>query len=258
MIVLRRLAILSALAMALTVPGLALAQQSTPPQSTRPAGMSPAEVERIEQVIREYLLRNPEVIIEAVQGLERRQRADAQKQAQAQIAQRKDDLLNDPDSPVAGNPNGDVTLVEFFDYRCPYCKQVAPAIFQLIKEDKKLRLVLKEFPILGPESVAAARAALAARLQGKYLEMHHALMRMRGNFSLEAILKAAEESGIDGARLRIDMESDGVKKQIEKTYELGRALSINGTPAFVIGDRIIPGAVDIETLKTLIRQARQG
>lgn len=220
--------------------------------------MSPAEVERIEQVIREYLLRNPEVIIEAVQGLERRQRADAQKQAQAQIAQRKDDLLNDPDSPVAGNPNGDVTLVEFFDYRCPYCKQVAPAIFQLIKEDKKLRLVLKEFPILGPESVAAARAALAARLQGKYLEMHHALMRMRGNFSLEAILKAAEESGIDGARLRIDMESDGVKKQIEKTYELGRALSINGTPAFVIGDRIIPGAVDIETLKTLIRQARQG
>ena len=253
-----RLAVLAALASVTICPGLALAQQSTPPRSTPPSGMSPAEVERIEQVIREYLLRNPEVIIEAVQGLERRQRAEAQKQAQAQIAQRKDDLLNDPDSPVAGNPNGDVTLVEFFDYRCPYCKQVAPAIFQLIKDDKKLRLVLKEFPILGPESVAAARAALAARMQGKYLEMHNALMRMRGNFSLEAILKAAEEAGLDGAKLRLDMESDGVKRQIEKTYELGRALSINGTPAFVIGDRIIPGAVDIETLKTLIRQARQG
>lgn len=220
--------------------------------------MSPAEVERIEHVIRDYLVRNPEVIIEAVQGLERRQRADAQKQAQAQIALRKDDLLNDPDSPVAGNPNGDVTLVEFFDYRCPYCKQVAPAIFQLIKDDKKLRVVLKELPILGPESVVAARAALAARVQGKYLEMHHALMRLRGNFSTEAIFKAAGEAGLDVAKLKVDMESDGVKQQIEKTSDLARGLNINGTPAFVIGDRIIPGAVDIETLKTLIRQARQG
>ena len=238
--------------------GPALAQQSTPPRSTPPSGLSPAEVERIEQVIRDYLLRNPEVIIEAVQGLERRQRADAQKQAQAQIALRKDDLLNDPDSPVAGNPNGDVTLVEFFDYRCPYCKQVAPAIFQLIKDDKKLRLVLKEFPILGPESVVAARAALAARMQGKYMLLHDALMKIRGNIGAEAIFKAAGEVGLDVAKLKVDMESDGVKQQIEKTYDLARGLNINGTPAFVIGDRIIPGAVDIETLKTLIRQARQG
>ena len=234
--------------------------QSTPPASSAPAAtpLTPGQVDQIEQVIRDYLIRNPEVIIEAVQGLERRQRDEQAKAAQAALSARRDDIVGDPGSPVGGNLKGDVTIVEFFDYRCPYCKQVAPSIARLLKEDTKLRFVYKEFPILGPESVVAARAALAAHAQGKYAPMHDALMGQRGNLDEATIMRAAGEAGLDVNRLKADMKKPEIEEQIQKVYQLARALNINGTPAFIVGDRIVPGAVDLETLKTLVRQARQG
>ncbi len=232
--------------------------QSTPAPGTVPGGLTPTQVEQIESVIRDYLLRNPEVIIEAVQGLERKQRAEQQRAAQVALAERRGDVFSDPASPVAGNPAGDVTLVEFFDYRCPYCKQVAPALNQLLKEDKKLRFVFKEFPILGPESVTAARAALAAQAQGKYHAFHNALMQLRGNFDEAAVMRVAQSVGLDVERLKTDMKKPEIEENLRKTYQLAKALNISGTPAFVIGERIIPGAIDLETLRLLIRQARQG
>jgi protein-disulfide isomerase len=234
--------------------------QSTPPVSSAPAAapLTPGQVDQFERVIRDYLIRNPEVIIEAVQGLERRQRDEQAKAAQGELSARRGEILNDPGSPVGGNLKGDVTIVEFFDYRCPYCKRVAPSIAQLLKEDAKLRVVYKEFPILGPESMIAARAALAAHAQGKYARMHEALMNQRGNLDEAGVMRAAGEAGLDVNRLKADMKKPEIEEQIQKVHQLARALNINGTPAFIIGDRIVPGAVDLETLKTLVRQARQG
>ena len=149
------------------------------------------------------------------------------------IIGRQDELLNDPASPVGGNPDGDVTLVEFFDYQCPYCKTIFPSIQELLAEDRKLRFVFKEIPVLGKDSVFAARAALAARRQGKYLEFHMAVMSAKGKLTEAKVMRLAKTAGLDVDRLRRDMA--------------GRT----------IGDTQVPGAVEIDTLKTLIARARQ-
>jgi protein-disulfide isomerase len=224
-------------------------------QSSAPATLSPDQVQAIEKVIREYLLRNPELLLEAIENLEKRRGDEAQSAAKTVIAERRAELLNDPGSPVVGNANGDVAIVEFFDYRCPYCKQVVPSLAQLLKEDPKLRLVHKELPILGPESVVASRAALAARKQGKYHEMHVALMRTRA-LDEASILKLASDQGLDSARLKADMQSAETDEIIERNRRLARALNISGTPAFVIGDAVVPGAIDLRTLKSLVAEAR--
>ncbi|HEX2113579.1 MAG TPA: DsbA family protein [Alphaproteobacteria bacterium] len=212
---------------------------------------------QIEQIVREYLLNNPEIIVEAIETLEARQRQAKQADQRDAIAAHKDQLYRDADAPVAGNPNGDVTLVEFFDYRCPYCKQVAPALTQLLKEDNKLRFVFKELPILGPDSVIAARAALAANAQGKYMAMHSALLRHRGSYDEATVLRIATEAGLDAARLKADMAKPEIEAMIDRNRSLARALSLTGTPAFIIGDKVVPGAADLETLKMLVAEARK-
>ncbi len=169
-------------------------------QSSTPSTLPPDQVQAIERVIRDYLLRNPEVLLEAIENLEKRRGADAQDAAKAAIVERRAEILDDPGSPVAGNPNGDIAIVEFFDYRCPYCKQVVAPLAQLLKEDTKLRLVHKELPILGPDSLVASRAALAARKQNKYHEMHAALMGTRA-LDEASVLKLATQTGLDAARL---------------------------------------------------------
>jgi protein-disulfide isomerase len=146
--------------------------QPAPPMSSKGAELDP-----FEQRVRAYLLKNPEVIMEALQVLQERQRAAEAETFKRTIAERSDEILNDPAAPVGGNPAGDVTLVEFFDYNCPYCRRVAPTVVELEEADPGLRVVYKEFPILGPGSEFAARAALAARKQGKYVPFHNALMR---------------------------------------------------------------------------------
>jgi protein-disulfide isomerase len=217
----------------------------------------PLTREQIEQIVREYLLKNPEIIIEAVESLEARQRQAQQADQRDAVSAHKEQLYRDRDAPVAGNPDGDVTVVEFFDYRCPYCKQVAPALSQLLKEDGKLRFVFKELPILGPDSVVAARAALAANAQGKYMPVHRALLRHRGTYDEATVMRIAGEAGLDTARLKADMANPAIAAMIDRNRSLARALSVTGTPAFVIGDKIVPGAADLETLKTLVADARK-
>ncbi len=173
------------------------------------------------------------------------------------IIGRQDELLNDPASPVGGNPDGDVTLVEFFDYQCPYCKRIFPSIQALLAEDRNLRYVFKEFPILGKESVFAARAALAARRQGKYLEFHTALMPARGKLTETRVMRLAEKAGLDVDRLRRDMADRTIDAMIQRNLDLADGLGIFSTPVFIIGDTQVPGAVEIDTLKILIARARQ-
>jgi protein-disulfide isomerase len=214
-------------------------------------------VEQVEKIVRDYLLREPEVIYQALQELQRRQaEADAARQ-RAAIAAHQDELLEAPDTPVGGNPDGDVSLVEFFDYRCAYCRRVVSSMRALLEEDQELRVVFKELPVLGEDSVRAARAALASQSQGGYVPFHFALMAA-DDLSMTGIRAAAASVGLDPDRLEADMSSPEVTAAIEANYQLANQLGIEGTPAFVIGDQLIPGAVDKARLEQLIRQARSG
>ncbi len=228
--------------------------------ATQAAAQAPAANlprDQIEQIVREYLLSHPEIIVEAIEGLEEKRRRAAEDSQRQALAAQRDLIFNDPDAPVGGNPGGDVTLVEFFDYRCPYCKQVAQPLAQLIKEDGKVRFVFKELPVLGPDSVVAARAALAARLQGKYVEMHDALLRHRGTYDDQAIARIAADIKLDARRLKADMEKPEITAMLDRNRQLARDLAVTGTPAFVIGNMVVPGAVDLDTLKKLVADARQ-
>ncbi|MBA8905017.1 DsbA family protein [Aminobacter ciceronei] len=209
-----------------------------------------------DQRLRDYLLANPEVIVQSMQGLEARQREAEATEAQAALSARANEVFRDPDSPVGGNPQGDVTMVEFFDYNCPYCRQVAPVMREAESGDPQLRIVYKEFPILGPGSVFAAKAALAAHRQGQYTAFHIALMQAKGKVGEATVLQAAAEVGLDVDRLRKDMDDPKVQAAIDRNVGLAQSLRINGTPGFVIGDQVLRGATDLATMKTLIAQAR--
>jgi protein-disulfide isomerase len=219
---------------------------------------SPAQTEAIEAIVRDYLLRNPELLLELMDKLDRKRDDDARDKAQVALRENRDALFKDADSHVLGPANGDVTIVEFFDYRCPYCKQMFEPIGKLLKEDRKLRLVLKEFPILGPDSVIASRAAIAARAQGKYIEMHDALMAAKGTLDEATVLSIAGKVGLDTKRLKTDMASPAVERIIQRNTELAKALQINGTPSFIVGDTIFPGALEPAALKQMIAELRKG
>lgn len=210
------------------------------------------------QQVRAYLLENPEVIIEAMQGLEERRRTAELDEVQAVIQSRAEELLDDPASPVGGNPEGDVTLVEFFDYNCPYCRQVGPVMIDAEDDDPGLRIVYKEFPILGPNSTAAAKVALATHRQGRYAEFHKALMQVKGVADATSALKLAEELGLDMERLKTDMEAPDIQAAIDRNLTLAQDLRITGTPSFIIGDQLMPGATNLKTLQALIGRARTG
>lgn len=216
-----------------------------------------ASRESVEDTVGAVLRRNPEIIVEALQTLRQRPPSGAE-QLRNTVLAHGDALFNDPADPVAGNANGSVTIVEFFDYRCPYCKQVAGIVTDVLAADKDVRLVFKEFPILGEDSVDAARAALAAHRQGGYARFHAALMNSKGVLSLGRIFALAHEIGLDTDRLRADMDAPEILDALRANHALARALNIQGTPAFVIGDQLVPGAVSAETLRGLIARARQG
>jgi len=223
-------------------------------------GLSPAEKKEIEQIVREYLLANPDVLVDSLRVYEERQRKTAEKDARGAIAANRDDLERDGASPVAGNPQGDVTVVEFFDYRCGYCKKALPAIQELLKSDPKVRWVFRDFPILGQDSVVAAQYALAAWTVApdKYLPFHVALMESRGEMSEPRVLEIARKVGLDIDKLKQARESPEVKDKIDRTYDLARKLQINGTPAFIVGGQLLPGVVDLATLRQLVAAARAG
>lgn len=211
-----------------------------------------------EALVRDALMSNPEIVRDAFIALqEREEAAQAERQRQA-LAEAADEVFRSPADFVAGNPEGDVTLVEFFDYRCPYCKRVMATLEELRKRDRKLRMVYKEFPILGPDSIVAARAAIASRAQGKYLEFHDALMASRGELGEKAVVQIAAEVGLDVERLFNDMRDPKIDQIIRRNYALAQALGVSGTPTFVVGDEIVRGAVTIDKLEASIEQARSG
>jgi protein-disulfide isomerase len=225
-------------------------------QQSRPGGFSPEQVEGIEHIVRQYLLENPQVLVDALTAYQQRQRvAEEERQQQAVVAHRAA-LNEDPSTPVLGNPAGDVVIVEFFDYRCGYCRRVVRDLRDVVEKDGKVRLVMKEFPILGPASIQAARAALASVKQGKYEAYHYALMTQPGDMSDPHLMEVAKMVGLDVDQLKTDMESDEIEAMIRRNHALAEALSIGGTPAFVFGDTLVPGAIDAETMRRLIAEAR--
>ena len=219
--------------------------------------MSPDERGRIEQVIHDYLLKHPEVLIEALKAAEAQDKQKQEEASRTAIVASRKALLDDPSDPVGGNPKGDVTLVEFFDYRCPYCKQVEPWVEALLKDDPKLRIVYKEFPILGKESTFAAHVAFAALKQGRYEQFHDAMIATKGTITEDVVLKVAADAGLDMAKVKTDMNAPEIDQIIKRNYDLADKLGINGTPSFVIGDVLIPGAVDLAALKQAVATARK-
>jgi protein-disulfide isomerase len=235
---------------------VALAGPAAAQDQSRPGGFAPAQIESIEQIVRDYLLAHPEVLVQSLTEFQQRQKvAEKQRQQQAVLSSRAA-LTLDPDTPVMGNPEGDVAIVEFFDYKCPYCKRAAGTLKDVVAADGKIRLVMKEFPILGPQSVKAARAALAVAKQGKYEAFHWALMTEPGDMSDPHIRQIARTVGVDVDRMVADMEAPEIQAMIARNHELAQRLQINGTPAFVIGDTLVPGAVDRKTIEHLVAQAR--
>lgn len=213
--------------------------------------------DRVRELVLETIRDNPGIVMEAITILQSRE-AEAQAASQAEVlAGERETLERDPNAPVLGNPEGDVTVVEFFDYNCPYCRRVKPEIEALLEADPNVRLVYREWPILGEGSVFAARAALAAREQGLYEQFHWAMMAMNGRANESSVLRIAEEVGLDVTQLRRDMEAPEVAEHIQTSMRLTQALGLNGTPSFVIGDALVPGIVDVDQLQTLVTDARE-
>jgi len=207
--------------------------------------------------VRDYLVTNPEVLVEAMQELERRQDGQRDAVAQKAIREHKTELFSDPDNPVGGNASGDVVIVDFNDYQCPYCKRAHQAIKSVVAADGKVKLIYKDLPILGEPSRIAALAALAAAKQGKHLAVHNALMEYSGKLDRDRILEIVASTGVDMAQLEKDMDDPKFKQLIDRNMALAGALGVRGTPAFVIGGQFVPGAIDADTLKQLIAEARK-
>lgn len=216
--------------------------------------LTPAQREAMEGVVRDYLLKNPKILRQAIERLQAVEEAERKQRAVDAISSNRPALANDPESPVGGNPNGDVTVVEFFDYRCGYCKKVAPTLQALAERDPKVRIVYKEFPILGPDSVYAARAALAAHRRNQYVPFHIGMMTSPEN-GKAAVKSTAEKLGFDEKFFK-EIENPAFDKMIEKNIRLAQVMDIGGTPAFVVGDQLVPGAIDIDSLTEMVKKER--
>jgi protein-disulfide isomerase len=199
---------------------------------------------------------HPEVIEQALQSLEVKRQEDEQLRIRQAIATHQEELLRDPASPVSGNLNGDVTVIEFFDYRCGYCKRVASAVTQLQQDEPGVRVVYKDFPILGEASVFGARAALAAREQGKHQAFHEAMLASDKELNHEEVFAIAQRVGLDIKKLESDLQAPERQTAIDRNHALAKLLGISGTPGFVVGGEVYPGALELAGLKALVKQAR--
>jgi len=218
--------------------------------------LTPAQRRAVEDAVVETLRKRPELVLEALEALDARREAETRDRARAALVEKKRELYDDPEAPAAGNPAAGFAIVEFFDYRCPYCKQMHAPMRALLADDRDLKIVRKDIPILGPDSVVASRAALAARAQGRYPALHEELMEYRGNLDEAAVFRVARDAGLDVDRLRRDMEAPAVAALIRRNMALAQALGIGGTPAFVVGETLVPGAIDAATLRKLVAEAR--
>lgn len=254
---LRRL-IIAASAVALTVFALAANRPSAAAEET----FSAAQRSEIESIVRDYLLRKPELLQEVLAELEKRQAAAEAAKAKTAVQNNAKALFSSPQKIVIGNPQGDVTLVEFFDYNCGYCKRALGDLVNLVHEDPKLRVVLKDFPVLGQGSVEAAQVAIAVQMQNKdpkkFFEFHQKLLVHRGKADKARALAVAKEVGYDVARIERDMNSTAVRDSIAEDMRLAEALGLNGTPSYVVGDEVVIGAVGHDALKQKVSFARCG
>lgn len=221
-----------------------------------PAQAQEMDESALRALILETIRSNPEVVMEAIEALQARDEQERAEAASAALQAQKGALQNDPNAVVLGNPDGDITIVEFFDYNCGYCRRVFPAVKELIAADDNIRVVMREWPILGEESVFAARASLASRNQGKYEEFHNALMAQQGRASQATVLSIADGLGMDIDQLRADMDGPEIDAHFSASQQLTQALGLNGTPAFVFEDRLVPGAIELEQMQELVSQLR--
>lgn len=219
--------------------------------------MSGAERAQIESVVRDYIMAHPEVVLQSLQSMQERQRAAEAERVKATLASEGEALRRTEGEFVAGNVHGDVTLVEFFDYNCAYCRKAAPTIQSLLADDKKLRVIFKEWPIRGAASEGAARVSMAAQKQTNFLAFHFALMRTEGEIDEDVALRAAKAAGLDMSVLKKDMGSAEIADHLAATHALAAKIGLGGTPAFVIGDELIPGAISESDFRSLIAHTRE-
>ncbi|UVT19919.1 MAG: DsbA family protein [Nitrospira sp.] len=237
--------------LSLFISGCATTAHESKTASTPSQDITDAAIER-------YIRTHPEVIVQSLQAMEAKRQAELQERQKTAVAAKQKELLHDPTSPVSGNAKGEITVVEFYDYRCGYCKKAASAVTELQKEDRRVRVVYKDFPILGEPSELAAKAALASQAQGKHQAFHEALLASHADMTKEAILKIAIRVGLDAKRLEADMADPKWQAVIEKNRALANELGISGTPGFIVGTELVPGALDLNGLKELIARAGYG
>jgi len=263
-------ALAPAFAHAADAPAATATPVSTPAAASTPANghqFTDAQRAEIENIIKEYVTKkNPQALMEGLQNFQAQQQNEALAKSQAALTTDHDKVYGDPNSPVGGNPKGDVTVVEFFDYQCGYCKMAEPNVEKLLKEDKNIKFIYKEYPILGPTSVLASKAALASIRQNKdkYEKFHSALMT--ANFTHgqkpaqdeELVYKLAKDNGLDVTKLKKDMEDPELEKIVEANVALGEEVGARGTPTFIINDTISPGAMEYDAMKKSISEARSG
>jgi len=246
----------------LLAPALLVLALCGAPQAASAQSFSDGQRGDIEVIVRNYLLAHPEVLEEAMAELSKRQAAAEAEKHEAGVATNAEKIFNSPRGVVLGNKDGDVTFVEFFDYNCGYCKRAMADMLDLMKTDPKLKVVLKEFPVLSQGSVEAAQVAVAVRMQDpggkKYLDFHQKLLGGRGPADKLRAIAAAKEAGLDIGRIEKDLASPEVKATIEENFKLAEAMGMNGTPSYVIGKQVVIGAVGLDGLREKIGLARCG
>ncbi|HEY7300096.1 MAG TPA: DsbA family protein [Xanthobacteraceae bacterium] len=239
-------------ALSLLLPAAASAESFTPDQRTE-----------IEKIVREYLISHPEVLQDVIAEMDKKQASEEAEKQRAAVSENQTQIFNSAHQVTIGNAKGDVTMVEFFDYNCAFCKRALSDMLNLMKADSKLRVVLKEFPVLGEGSKEAAQVAVAARMQDKsggkkYLEFHQKLLGGRGQADKARALAVAKEVGFDMGRLEKDMASPEVNSTIEENFKLAEAMGLNGTPSYVIGSDVLVGAVGLDALREKLNMTRCG
>jgi protein-disulfide isomerase len=221
------------------------------------AEFTPAQQAEIVTIMRDALKQDPSILRDAIVALQADDGERSQEASRAAIAQVRPQLVT-PSDPVAGDPHGDVTIVEFFDTRCPYCRKMEPAMETLLAKDHKVRLVYKDLPILGPASVLGTKALLAAQKQDAYVKMREAVMKLPPDTTIGQIESSARALGLDWPRMAHDMDDPAVQARIDANLKLAHELGIQGTPALVIGDDLVPGAVELPELQKAVADARKG
>jgi protein-disulfide isomerase len=257
------LASIAIAATAETPPGASPSAAMSATHEAQPAGVmkensfTPEQRLAIVEIVRNALRDDPSILREAIATLRTSEQRNREMAMQAAVAANADALFRDQADPVKGNARGSIVLVEFFDARCGYCKRVQPVIEQFLERNKDVRLVLKDLPVLGPNSEMASRALLAAQRQGKYEPLQAALLAVRGDLAEPVVQREAERVGIDWSQLQRDMQDPAIVARIQRNLQMANALQINGTPALVIGERVVVGAFDITRLEALVAEHRE-